>query len=305
MKMWNCQRSGEQMKIGLCLPYMKAGMTRGDYHAWFRHIDQGPFHSLSCGERIIGPSYDMRILLAAAATLTEKMVINTTLYVLPMHNAVRAAKEIATLDVMCDGRLKVTVGYGGRPWDYQAVDMPYRGRHAKMDEQIATMKNIWAQQPPFEGVDPVGPIPAQSGGPQIYTGAMGPKGMARSAQWADGVYAFSGNGELSEIQSTLSLADDAWREAGREDKPYHLGGFWYSLSENAQSRLHDYVYNYLLIAGEDIANWMASTVHRSSTDAVKEALDNLEAAGCAEAMLSPVTADLCEIDRLVDILETR
>ena len=55
------------MKIGLCLPYMKAGLTREDYHAWFRHIDQGPFHSLSCGERILGPTYDMRVLLASAA----------------------------------------------------------------------------------------------------------------------------------------------------------------------------------------------------------------------------------------------
>ena len=61
----------------------------------------------------------------------------------------------------------------------------------------------------------------------------------------------------------------------------------------------------LVIAGEDIARWMAESVHRSNPDAVKEALDNLEAAGCEEAMLSPVTAELCEIDRLVDILETR
>ncbi len=293
------------MKIGLCLPYMKHGLTREDYHAWFRHIDQEPFHSLSCGERIIGPTCDMRILLASAAALTENVKINTTLYVLPMHNAVRAAKEIATLDVLSAGRLIVTVGYGGRPWDYQAVAMEYRGRHARMDEQIAEMKSIWAQRPPFEGVDPVGPIPTQPAGPKIYTGAMGPKGMARSAQWADGVYAFSGNGELEEISNTLKLADDCWAKAGRTQAPYHMGGFWYSLANDAQSQLHDYVYNYLLIAGEDIANWMASTVHRSSADAVREALDNLEEAGCAEAMLSPVTAELCEIDRLVDILESR
>ena len=293
------------MKIGLCLPYMKAGLTREDYHAWFRHIDQGPFHSLSCGERILGPTYDMRILLASAAAVTERVEINTTLYVLPMHNAVRAAKEIATLDVMSGGRLTVTVGYGGRPLDYQAVDMEYQGRHAKMDEQIATMKRIWAQEPPFEGVDPVGPVPVQTGGPKILTGAMGPKGLARSAQWADGVYAFSGNAEQQELENTLNMTAEAWQAAGRSDPPYKLGGCWYSLADGGAQSLYDYVYNYLLIAGEDVAKWMADSVHRSSTDAVKEALDNIEAAGCEEAMLSPVTAELCEIDRLVDILETR
>jgi len=50
---------------------------------------------------------------------------------------------------------------------------------------------------------------------------------------------------------------------------------------------------------------MAGTVNRSNADAVREALDNAEAAGCEEAMLSPITADLAEIDRLVDIIETR
>ena len=58
------------MKIGLCLPYMKPGLTREDFMAWFRHIEQGPFDSVSCGERVIGPTYDMRVLLAAAAMAT-------------------------------------------------------------------------------------------------------------------------------------------------------------------------------------------------------------------------------------------
>ena len=293
------------MKTGLCLPYMKAGLSRRDYLAWFRHIDQGPFHSLSCGERILGSSCDMRVLLSAAAAVTERIELNATLYVLPMHNAVRAAKEIATLDVMSGGRLVVTVGYGGRQLDYQAVGAQYRGRHARMDEQVATLRSIWLQQPPFAGVDPVGPPPVQQGGPRILTGAMGPKGIARSSRWADGIFAWSGNGEKAEIANTLAMADDAWRESGREQPPYKLGGFWYTLSDDGQQKLYDYVYNYLLIAGEDVARWMAGTVHRSSADAVKEALDNLEAAGCEEAMLSPITAELAEIDRLAELLQKR
>jgi alkanesulfonate monooxygenase SsuD/methylene tetrahydromethanopterin reductase-like flavin-dependent oxidoreductase (luciferase family) len=293
------------MKYGLCLPYFKKGMTREDYHHWFRRIDQGPFHSLSCGERILGPTFDMRVLLASAAAVTERVEINATLYVLPMHNAVRAAKEIASLDVLSNGRLTVTVGYGGRELDYRAVGAEYRGRHARMDEQVATMRSIWRQEPPFEGVDPVGPEPLQTGGPKIYTGAMGPRGMARSARWADGVFAFSGNGEREEIAGTLALANEAWREAGRSDPPYKMGGFWFTLADNGQKKLYDYVYDYLRIAGEDVARWMADSVHRSDADAVKEALSNLEEAGCEEVMLSPVTAELSEIDRLIEIIETR
>lgn len=88
------------MKIGICLPYMKAGLTREDYQQWFRAVDDGPFHSVCCGERVHGPTMDMRVVLAAAAMATRRVEITPTLYVLPMHSATRVAKEIASLDIL-------------------------------------------------------------------------------------------------------------------------------------------------------------------------------------------------------------
>ena len=85
------------MKIGICLPYMKAGLTREDYQAWFKAVDEGPFHSVSCGERVHGPTYDMRVLLSAAAMATERVEITPTLYVLPMHNDTKGAPSMATM----------------------------------------------------------------------------------------------------------------------------------------------------------------------------------------------------------------
>lgn len=293
------------MKIGVCIPYMKQGLGRDDFMAWFRRIDQGPFHSLSCGERITGPTYDMRVLLSAAIAATERVQINTTLYVLPMHNAVRVAKEIATMDVMSNGRMSVTVGVGGREKDYQAVGASFKGRFQRMDEQVATMRSIWAGEPPFEGADPVGPPPLQSNGPNILAGVMGPKSMARCAQWADGIYAWSGNGEKHEIDQFFTMADGAWADAGRDSKPYRLGGFWFSLAPDAPARLHQYVYDYLAIAGPEIAQMMADMVTRNNPDAVREALDNMEAAGCEEVFLVPATADLEELDGLEEILAKR
>ncbi len=293
------------MKIGVCIPYMKQGLTRDDFMTWFRRIDQGPFHSLSCGERITGPTFDMRVLLSAAIAATERVQINTTLYVLPMHNAVRVAKEIATMDVLSNGRITMTVGVGGREKDYQAVGAEFKGRFGRMDKQIATMRSIWAQQPPFDGADPVGPPPLQAGGPKILAGVMGPQSMARCAHWADGIYAWSGNGERSEMDHFFAMAEAAWAEAGRETRPYRLGGFWYSLAPESQARLYQYVYDYLKIMGDDIATMMAAAMHRSSAGAVAEALDNMEAAGCEEVFVVPATADLAELDRLEDILAKR
>ena len=176
------------MKIGICLPYMKAGMTRNDYLAWFQAVDEGPFHSVCCGERVHGPTMDMRMLLAAAATATARVEISPTLYVLPMHNATRVAKEIASLDLLSAGRVRhVSVGYGGREQDYQAVGAQFKGRYSRMDRQAEEMRRVWRGEEIVPGAGPIGPATTTPGGPQLIAGAMGPSSIARCAQWADGL----------------------------------------------------------------------------------------------------------------------
>lgn len=294
------------MKIGICLPYMKAGITREDYLAWFRAVDEGPFHSVSCGERIHGPTYDMRVILAAAAAVTTRVEITPTLYVLPMHSATRVAKEIATLDILSAGRVRqVAVGYGGREQDYQAVGASFQGRYGRMDRQVAQMRRIWAGEEIVPGGGIIGPEPTVAGGPRILAGAIGPKSIGRCSHWADGLYAWSGNGEQNELEAAFKLAQDAWASSGREAPPYRLGGFWYTLADEGQQKLYDYVYDYLAIAGPEIAAMMAESVNRSTPDSVRQALDNAEAAGCEELFVVPVTAELSEVERLTEIIKNR
>ena len=294
------------MKIGICLPYMKAGLSREDYQAWFKAVDAGPFHSVCCGERIHGPAMDMRMVLAAAAMATTRVEISPTLYVLPMHSATRVAKEIASLDVLSGGRVrKVSLGYGGREQDYVAVGARYKGRYGRMDCQVEEMRRVWQGQERVAGAGPIGPSPVNAGGPKLLAGAMGPQSIERCSKWADGLYAWSPNGEQAELERAFALFDAAWARAERPAKPYRLGGFWYTLADDGQRKLYDYVYQYLAIAGPEIAKMMADLVHRSSADAVRVAIDNAEAAGCEEVFLVPATAELAEVERLGDILATR
>jgi alkanesulfonate monooxygenase SsuD/methylene tetrahydromethanopterin reductase-like flavin-dependent oxidoreductase (luciferase family) len=294
------------VKIGICLPYMKAGLTRDDYFQWFQRIDEGPFHSISCGERVHGPTMDMRVVLSAAAAATKRVEITPTLYVLPMHSAARVAKEIATLDVMSGNRVnKVALGYGGREKDYQAYGASFQGRYARMDRQVEEMRAVWQQHELIPGGGAIGPKMTRDNAPSLLAGAMGPKSINRCSHWADGLYAWSGNGEQNELERTFAMADEAWARNGRAQKPYRMGGFWYTLADNGQQRLYDYVYEYLAIAGPEIATMMADSVHRSNSDAVLAAIDNAEAAGCEELFMVPATADIQEIDRLSDILARR
>jgi len=294
------------MKVGVCLPYMKEGLDRRAILGFARAVEAGPFASLSCGERIVGPTIHMATALAAAAAVTERVRIVPSLYVLPMHDPVWAAKEIATLDVLSGGRVDVTVGVGGREQDYRAVGAVFARRHARQDEAVAEMRRIWRGEPPFAGADPVGPRPVQPGGPPILAGVMGPKAMARAARWADGVYVWSGNGEQAEIAAFLGSAQDAWSAAHRERPPRKVGGFWYSLaSGDATEKLRSYVFDYLRIYGEAPARQLAKAMTRSTPDLVREALDNLEQAGCEECFLVPATAELAEVERAAEILARR
>ena len=290
------------MEFGICLPYMERDYGREEILAWCRAADRGTFSSISCGERITGYTLEMRTLLAAAAALTESVRIMPSLYVLPMHSAVWAAKEVASLDVLSGGRVTLCVGVGGREVDYRSVGADFARRHARMDEAVTRMRETWRGVPAVEGADPVGPHPVQEGGPPIIAGVMGPKAMRRAAAWADGVYVFSMSGNPDEIKSMFDEAERAWEEAGRSTPPRRLAGFWYSLADGAERKLRDYVYQYLAVFGENVAEAVASTMRCHHPDAVVESAERIEALGCDELILSPASADLDEISRLTELI---
>ena len=164
--------------------------TRADVLAWCRGVDDGPWASLAVPERITYTSHDITVQLAAAAALTERVRLWTTIVILPAHDAVAVAKQMASVDVLSDGRLTMGIGIGGREHDYRAINASFARRFPRMDEQVATMQRIWNGEPPFDGADPVGPPPVQPGGPPLdrrclraeghrVRGAMGSRGRRR------------------------------------------------------------------------------------------------------------------------------
>jgi alkanesulfonate monooxygenase SsuD/methylene tetrahydromethanopterin reductase-like flavin-dependent oxidoreductase (luciferase family) len=290
------------MKIGVCMPYMVRDYNRDRILTWARKIDQGPFDSLSCGERMTGHTFEMNTILSAAAAVTERARIIASLYVLPMRSAVLTAKEAATLDVISNGRMAVTVGVGGRENDYRAVGAPFTHRHQRLDDQIAEMKRVWRGEPIFEGADEVGPVSPQGADIPLYAGAMGPKAIARAAKWADGIYGTSMAGDREGHQRIFDMAKEAWTAEGRPGKPYLIGSFWYSLAPNAESELKSYVHTYMKYMGEDIAGYMAGAMTRHIPDAIREAIENVRAAGADELLLVPATAHYDEVDRLAELI---
>ncbi|NNE73928.1 MAG: LLM class flavin-dependent oxidoreductase [Acidimicrobiales bacterium] len=276
--------------------------TRADVLAWCRTIDDGPWSSLAVPERITYTSHDLVVELAAAAALTERVRLWSTIVVLPAHDAVDMAKKMASIDVLSGGRLTMGIGVGGREDDYRAVGAPFNRRWARMDEQVATMRKVWSGEPPFEGADPVGPPPVHGDIP-LVSGSMGPKAMARAAQWADGVdgpWTITG-GTVGLIEG-VEMVRQAWRDAGRDDQPHISTSAWYALGPDAGDRLKGYAYDYLRIFGPDFAQAMADRASSNSAEALRGLVEECAAAGIDELFLVPTTADVSEIDRTRDAL---
>lgn len=272
---------------------------RGQFMSWCRGIDGGAWHSLAVPERITYTSGDLMVELSAAAVLTERARLVTTIIALPMHDAVWAAKRLATVDVLCDGRLTVGVGVGGRDHDYRAVSASMQARWQRLDDQVATMRHIWAGQPPFDGADPVGPVPIQPGGPPLLAGALGPKAMARAAHWADGVDgAWSMDGDHDTVSGAFRQIEAAWVTAGRSDRPHLSTSLWFALGPGSEERLRRYAYEYMKVFGESVARSCARDVVIFDERSLLRAVDNIDAAGADELFLVPTTADPVELDRL-------
>ncbi len=181
------------MKIGLNLPVMVPGFDRDKTLEWARRIDAGPFSSLAVGERITFPNPDILVTLSACAAVTERVRLVFSVLVLPMHQPVRVAKQIATLDVLSGGRVTLGVGVGGRDEDYVAVEAQRdRKLWTRMEESVSELRRLWSGERPFEAaLRPVEPLPIQQGGPEILAGAMYPRSIRRAARWADGISGFS------------------------------------------------------------------------------------------------------------------
>ncbi len=294
------------MKIGLCFPYWShQAPTRDFFLRWYRAVDEGPFSSISCGERIGGPSVEMTAALAAAAAVTRRVRIVPTLYIAPMHQAVWMAKHAATLDVLSEGRVSLTIGVGGGGKDYTAMEVAPGPLQARMEAHVAVMRRVWQGEAPAPGTVPVGPEPVQPGGPPVFAGVMRPKAIARAARWADGVFSWSGNGERTELAAQLEQVHKAWEAAERDEAPRCIAGFWLSLQGDGGESLRNHVAEYVGMHDASIGRKMAETMTRFTPDAVREALDGYEALGVEECLLNLTNRDLAEVDRIAELVAGR
>src|SRR3954452_7399354 len=146
------------MEVGIGLPATIPGVTGEQLLEWARRADARGFSSLGTIDRLVYGNYESLIALAAAAAVTQRIRLATTILIAPFRgNAALLAKQAATLDHLSGGRLVLGVAVGGREDDYEASGVDFHTRGRRFDEMLEEWERIWAGEPIAGGV--VGPRP--------------------------------------------------------------------------------------------------------------------------------------------------
>src|SRR3989442_6388915 len=210
-----------------------------------RAAEGGGFESLWVADHVVLPdppvpgrpmAPDQRLIepivaLTFLAAHTSRILLATGVIILPQRQAVVLAKQLASLDVLSNGRLIFGLGVGWCEPEMRSVGVsfPERGRIA--DDYLAAMRALWSKAKPahqrpygsFDGV-PAMPRPVQSPIP-IVVGGRTPPAYRRAVTQGHGWYGFG-----LDVEETRK-SGGALREAGKKSpRPADLGTLEISLT---------------------------------------------------------------------------
>ncbi|MFT7645904.1 MAG: putative F420-dependent oxidoreductase [Candidatus Poriferisodalaceae bacterium] len=137
---------------------------------------------------------DPLMWMAYMAGITSTINFATGILIVPQHNPVVAAKQIATLDYMSGGRVLLGIGVGWMREEFEAIGVPFDDRGRRTDEYVAAMRELWtADRPTFHGefvnfdAAYCRPQPAQGSVPIIVGGDSKPAAR-RAGRLGDGYF---------------------------------------------------------------------------------------------------------------------
>jgi probable F420-dependent oxidoreductase len=197
-------------RIGIHFPQAEIGSDRSVIKDYVQMAEQLGFDHINVPDHVLQtrtpragfpaaaryttefPHHEVMTMLGFMAGFTETLILKSAVLILPQRQAVLVAKQAAELDVLSGGRLHLGVGLGWNDPEYQALDMDFSNRAARMEEQIEVCRALWSQQHvTFNGkwhqIEDAGvaPMPVSSKIP-IWIGAFARPAIERAARIADG-----------------------------------------------------------------------------------------------------------------------
>jgi len=171
------------------------------------------------------PFLDPAVALAWVAAATTTIRLGTGIIILPQRNPVVLAKELATVDVVSNGRLIFGIGAGYLKPEFDALGIPFGHKSARTIDYLEAILALWTQAKPeyegrfvrFAGIQAF-PRPVQRPHPPIVMGGHAVEALRRAVRHGSGWYGFAL--DAAATARCLEGLRAAEREHGR---PAHLG----------------------------------------------------------------------------------
>jgi alkanesulfonate monooxygenase SsuD/methylene tetrahydromethanopterin reductase-like flavin-dependent oxidoreductase (luciferase family) len=156
------------MRIGAVFSQADSGTDPGAIRQWALDTESAGFEHLMAYDHILGASperlgpgpfgsfphapytsehtfHEIFVLFSHLAALTTKMSFITSVLVLPQRQAAVVAKQVASIDLLSGGRIRLAVGAGWNAAEYEALGVDFADRTALLEEQIDVMRLLWTQ----------------------------------------------------------------------------------------------------------------------------------------------------------------
>ncbi len=228
------------MRIGAIFPQTEIGSDPLAIRDYAQAVEDMGYKHILVYDHVVGASTATRpnwrgpytsntlfhepfVLFGYLAGLTRAIELTTGIIILPQRQTALVAKQTAEVDVLSGGRLRLGVGVGWNPVEYEALNEDFHTRGARIEEQVAVLRALWTEPVvTFHGrwshIDAAGikPLPVQRPIP-IWFGASSPTEpiLRRIARLGDGWLPQMPDPRKAETRQAIEQLRAYTREAGR------------------------------------------------------------------------------------------
>ncbi len=153
------------------------------------------------------PFHDPFVMFAFLAAITKRIGFTTGVLILPQRQTALVARQAADVDLLSGGRLRLGVGIGWNPVEYEALGQDFHTRGSRQEEQITLLRRLFSEpvvefSGRFDRVDRAALVPKPTRSIPIWLGGSSEAAFDRAARLADGFIFIGGD-----IDRSL----EAWR----------------------------------------------------------------------------------------------
>ncbi len=272
-----------------------------------RRVEAAGFEAVWCLDRLVFANPDPIASLAACAAVTSRVRLGTSILLAPLHSPVVLAKQLATIDLLSNGRLTLGVGVGARPDDFIAAGVPFEHRGGRTAEAIGIMRRVWSGEAiKHTGrhftieCGPVGPRPIQRPHPPVWMGGIQEPALRRVARIADGSIGTGGAGPEG-FRSTWQAVRRFLTEAGRSPETFPNGCLaYFNVRNDREGAKQEAMATLVRYYGPQFTSWFdpeKALVFGPPEECARRVRAYLDTVA-QHLILVPTTLDVGQVDRI-------